>query len=78
MPATLPYVSFYSLGPCESPWSQNMKRENQIISADGPESLLILKFNPETVKNDGEEGRTRKWGTKQTSPQTALRMEWRQ
>lgn len=40
--------------------AQNMKTVNQIISTDAPEFLPIMKFNPDTVKNDGERGRTNK------------------
>lgn len=58
VPATLQMSTPW--GSMRVPEAQNMKRTNQIISIDGPESLLILKFNPDTVKNDGEEGKTNK------------------
>lgn len=58
VPATLQMSTPW--GSRRVPEAQNMKRANQIISIDGPESLLILKFNPDTVKNDGEEGKTNK------------------
>lgn len=58
VPATLQMSTPW--GSMRVPEAQNMKRANQIISIDGPESLLILKLNPDTVKNDGEEGKTNK------------------